>query len=147
MVITFCGHSSFMPKAKDEERFLNLLAEIACQEKVEFWLGGYGGFDNFAWHCCRIFQSKYSNARLVFVSPYLLVEKNKDDPLPVCTRYDEILYPGLERVPKRYAISQRNRWMIEGADAVVCFIQHSYGGAYTAYRYALAKKKTIYYFS
>lgn len=146
MIITFCGHSKFLPNRGDEERFLSLLEKICDGEFVEFWLGGYGGFDNFAWHCCRMFQKSHSNSRLVFITPYLLMERDKNDSLPIWKNYDEIIYPGLEKVPKRYAISHRNRWMVEGADAIICYIQHSYGGAYATYRHALAMKKTIYHF-
>lgn len=44
--------------------------------------------------------------------------------------HEYTLYPeGIERVPKRFAISWRNRWMVERSDVVICYIRHRHGGA------------------
>ena len=59
-------------------------------------------------------------------------------------RYDGIIYPEIEKTPLRYAILQRNRWMVEKADYVICAVAHSFGGAYKTYRYAKRKGKPIY---
>ena len=45
------------------------------------------------------------------------------------TLYDSTLYPPLENVPKRFAISHRNKWMIEQASVVVAYVEHDWGGA------------------
>lgn len=57
---------------------------------------------------------------------------------------DSVLYPELENVPPRYAISHRNRWMVEQADIVISFVSHQYGGAYTTYLHAKRNGKKIY---
>lgn len=44
--------------------------------------------------------------------------------------HEYTLYPeGIERVPKRAAISWRNKWMVDRSDMVVCYIRHRHGGA------------------
>ena len=41
------------------------------------------------------------------------------------------LYPdGMEYVPKRFAVSHRNDWMIKHSNFVICCIRHHFGGAY-----------------
>lgn len=40
-----------------------------------------------------------------------------------------MLPEGIERVPKRFAISWRNNWMLEHSDYVVACVTHSWGGA------------------
>lgn len=40
-----------------------------------------------------------------------------------------ILPEGIEKVPKRFAISWRNRWMLDHADCVVTYVTHAWGGA------------------
>ena len=40
-----------------------------------------------------------------------------------------MLPEGIERVPKRFAISWRNNWMLENSDYVVAYVTHSWGGA------------------
>ena len=50
------------------------------------------------------------------------------------SEYDDysntILPEGIETIPKRFAISYRNKWMIKQADIVVTYVTHSFGGAW-----------------
>jgi len=102
---------------------------------AEFFLGGYGMFDAFALHCCKKYQKEHPNVKLIFVTPYPNTEKDG---------YDAILYPALEHVPRKFAISHRNRWMVENADVVVVYIDHAWGGAYQARMHAKRERKTIF---
>ena len=104
------------------------------------YLGGYGGFDSFAYSCCKKYQETHPKISLVLVTPYLTTNY----PSHQLNGYDAILYPELENKPKRYAIVYRNQFMIEQADYVVAYISHSWGGAYRAYQYGKSKGKKIY---
>ena len=42
---------------------------------------------------------------------------------------DSVFPEGIESVPPRFAISWRNRWMLDHADVVVTYITHGWGGA------------------
>lgn len=55
--------------------------------------------------------------------------------------YDSTVYPPLEAVPRRFAITHRNRWMVDVADVVVAYVLHDWGGAATTLRYANQKAK------
>ena len=57
--------------------------------------------------------------------------------------YDETVYPPLESVPKRYAISRRNEWMVCESDGVVAYVMRGFGGAAKTLDYARRKKKAI----
>ena len=57
--------------------------------------------------------------------------------------YDGSVYLPLETIPRRFAISKRNEWMIEQADVVVACVTHNWGGAATTLTYARRKKKRI----
>ena len=57
--------------------------------------------------------------------------------------YDNSLYPPLENIPPRYAISRRNRCLVENSDIVVAYVQHSWGGAATTLSFAAHKGKPI----
>ena len=52
---------------------------------------------------------------------------------------DTILPSGIENIPKKFAISYRNQWMIEQSEYVITYVTHSFGGA--AQFEAMAKKK------
>ena len=140
MVITFCGHSNYLQSLEDEERLLNLLEIVACDNKIDFYLGGYGSFDDFAFKCARRYKECHKNTKLVFIAPYLgkwlndrkdVLEKN----------YDEIVYPKIECVPPQFAIIKRNEWMIDQADYVFAYVKMHFGGAYRTLLYAHKKKK------
>ena len=67
----------------------------------------------------------------------------KQDQLLKEKKYDTVIYPPLEKVPPRFAISKRNEWMIKQADAVIVYINHTYGGAYNSFLVARRNKKRI----
>ena len=54
--------------------------------------------------------------------------------------YGETMLPkGIEVVHPRYAISWRNKWMVNESDIVVCYINRSWGGAATEATKAMMK--------
>jgi uncharacterized phage-like protein YoqJ len=141
VIITFCGHSNYLGCVEDEERLLNLIETVACGNQVDFYLGGYGGFDTFALKCARRYKQCHKNAKLVFVTPYLgkWLDERKDT---LKIHYDEIIYPEIERVPQKFAIIKRNEWMVEQADYLFAYVATHYGGAYRTLFYAHKRKKS-----
>ena len=59
MIITFCGHSNYSGNLEDEKRLINLLEVVICGNRVDFYFGGYGGFDNFALKCAIIKRNEW----------------------------------------------------------------------------------------
>ena len=55
--------------------------------------------------------------------------------------YDEIIYPEIDSVPLKFAISKRNEWMVKQADYVIGYVCTHYGGAYKTLLYAHKHKK------
>ena len=136
MVVTFCGHR----EVQEPERVFKWLYETVSgliREGADvFYLGGYGGFDRMALSAVNKAKEAHPGLRAILVLPYLNSSMDLD-------AYDGSIYPPLEKVPRRYAISRRNRWMVDQADVVVAYVIHEWGGAATTLRYAEAKKKTI----
>ncbi len=143
MIVAFCGHRDYFKKSEEKKRVMDFLNQRIGEEKVEFFLGEYGGFDRFAFECCEEFKQTHPQARLVFVTPYLRFSNAEIDQINR-KKFDQILYPELERVPLRFAILKRNQYMMEKADVVICFINHSWGGAYQTVLYAKKKGKEIF---
>ncbi len=136
MIVAFCGHREvFDPEAVDA--WLNETVEELILEGVDcFYLGGYGQFDTLAAAVVRQQKERYLEIRSILVLPYL--DRSFD-----ASAYDETVYPPLENVPKRYAISRRNEYMIDRSDIVIAFVTHSFGGAYKSLCYAQRKQKRI----
>ena len=136
MIVTFRGHREFSQEAEVRKWLFSVIEELIQSGEKEFWHGGYGAFDSMAASVVWELKQKYPYIKSVLVLPYL----NKK----ICiTKYDETLYPDLENVLPRYAISYRNRWMMEKADVVVAFVQHDWGGAAQTLKYAIRKQKRI----
>jgi hypothetical protein len=57
--------------------------------------------------------------------------------------YDISVYPPLEGVPLRFAISKRNEWMARKSDLVIAYVKHNFGGAYKAVEFAKRNGKRI----
>ena len=144
MIVTFCGHSQFSKSKEYEQKILAFLEEKVGDAPASFYLGGYGDFDSFAYECCKSYKEAHPNVSLIFITPYITVEYQKNHLNYRKKRYDDIIYPEIEGKPLKFAISYRNQWMVEQADYVVCGITHDWGGAYKTYPYAKRKKKPIF---
>ncbi len=104
-----------------------------------FWVGGYGAFDSYAAGCVRQLKKEYPQISLHLILAYLPTKKD-----PIADGYDSTIYPeGLELVPKQFAISRRNRWIVNHCDMVIGYIDHCYGGAYAACLLAKRMGKTL----
>lgn len=144
MIITFCGHAQYTEKEEDEQKILSFLEEKIGGSPAELYLGGYGSFDAFARKCGKKFQQTHPATKLIFVTPYLTVDCQKNHLAQNKNLYAGILYPALENVPIKFAILHRNKWMVEQADLVIAYIDHAWGGAYQSYKHAKRKQKPIF---
>ncbi len=144
MIITFCGHRDFVATPALEAKLLTILEDTIGDSAASLYLGGYGCFDAFACRCGHKFKQLHPQVVLVYVTPYITSLSAKEAEASQGNRYDEILYPALENVPPRFAITHRNRYMVEQADVVIAYITRSRGGAYQTFQYAQRKGKTVY---
>ena len=136
MKITFCGHKEVQDREAVEQWLDQVCAKLIEQGANEFYLGGYGEFDRLCAAVLRRKKTEYPGIRLILVLAYLNSSMPADG-------YDETVYPPLETVPKRFAISRRNEWMVRECDTVVAYITHGWGGAAKTMAYACRKKKQI----
>ena len=130
MVCTFFGHRD----ASDSlaEKLRKTLIELLKTGNVDvFYIGNSGNFDKLASRVLSELSSEYSftcRNVLAYLPEY-----------ETTYNFDTIYPEGLENVPKRFAISYRNKWMIEQSDIVVTYVRRNYGGAHQFKE--LAKKK------
>ena len=144
MIVTFFGHAQFPKSDEYRQKIVEFLDEQVGDQAADLYLGGYGEFDAFARKCGRKFQETHPRTQLIFVTPYITPEYQKNHLAYKQDLYDGILYAGLEDVPQRFAISRRNKWMAEQADCVIAYIDHAWGGAYQTYLYAKRRGKYIF---
>lgn len=143
MIVSFFGHSNYIGNSLDEKTVLDYLESVANGEDIEFYLGEYGAFDDFAYNCAKKYKTHHPGSKLIFITPYITPEHRRSVANNLNSRFDLILYPELEKIPLKYAIIHRNKWMVDKADLIITFIKRSFGGAYKTYRYAKQKGKPI----
>lgn len=136
MVAVFIGHGECYGLSEKEVQ--EAIISAIDDGVTEFLSGGMGGFD---WMCARqvhLLKSEYPMIKNYLVIPYLTFN-------PVSKEYfDELIYPeGFEKYHFKAAIPARNRYMVDNAQYAICYINHSWGGAYKTYSRAEKKKLAV----
>lgn len=138
MVCCFFGHKNV--NSNLTECLLPILNELITEGVDSFLVGNQGSFDSIVLHTLRLLKEKHPHITYHIMLAYMPGAKQE------YSSYDpmETLYPeGLESVHPRFAISWRNKWMIQEADVVVTYITHSWGGAAQFAELAERKKKRV----
>ena len=140
MIVTFFGHKDARLSGENKNKLTDVLRSVLLDvPNAVFYLGDYGNFDSCCNFALKELQKDFPLLRRVFVTPYL--EPDRYRLKTAAARYDEVLYPFACRVPPRFAISRRNLWMADRADLIIACIDHDWGGAAKAVRYAVRKNK------
>ena len=136
-VCTFFGHRDCPETIKPYLR--EVLVDLITNKGVDtFYVGNQGRFDGIVRSVLRELEQEYPEIHYAVVLAYLPGKKNDYGDFS-----DTILPEGIEAVHPRYAISWRNRWMLQRADYVVTYITHSWGGAAQYAQKAKRAGKTV----
>lgn len=123
-VCTFFGHGDGY--CVDKEELQSAIEDLISRGVDTFYVGTHGQFDGAVLSCLQQFQKIYPHIHFAAVLAYLPTGKQAYDPYAEYGIYPEGLEVGL---PK-FAIERRNKWMIDQSDYCLCFINHTWGGAY-----------------
>ncbi len=133
---TFFGHHDCPDTIKSKLR--DSLITLIAEKGVECFLVGHNGnFDAIVYSVLHELKQIYPHISFSVVFAYMPTTQTENK-----YGFDTILPEGIEAVPKRFAISWRNKWMLKHSDYVVTYVSHSYGNA--AKFAELAKKKNKY---
>ena len=82
---------------------------------TDFVVGHYGSFDRMSARAVREEKKLYPEVTLTLLLPYYPYEYD-------AAEYDGSFYPpGMETVPKPFAISRANQYMIRHCDFLICY--------------------------
>lgn len=145
MTITFVGHSFISSKNKVKEMVMQQIrANTIDVKSVICYLGGYGDLDEICAQACRELKQEHDGIKIVYVTPYIsLSEQEKIKAMQCRGLCDTSIYPPIEKVPPKFAISKRNEWMITNAELIIAYVNRSYVGACKSLQVAKYKKKKI----
>ena len=89
----------------------------------------------------RELKTDFPDIELLFITPYL--DNNYSKLQLAKYYYDDIIFPPIESVPRKFAILKRNEWMVDSADLVIAYVKYSWGGAAKTLEYSKRKKVPI----
>jgi uncharacterized phage-like protein YoqJ len=122
-ICTFFGHRDCPETIKPKLR--ETLIELIEHDGVDlFYVGNQGTFDAMVRSVLRELTLEYPQISYSVVLAYMPAKRNKYEDYS-----DTMLTEGVETVPRCFAISWRNKWMLRQSDYVVTYITHSWGGA------------------
>lgn len=140
-VCTFFGHHD-CPSSIRQSLMIMLIELIEHHGVDTFYVGNHGAFDAIVWAVLSELRLIYPHIHCAIVLAYMPPHANR---LKKTYDYKDSLLPeGIEKVPKRYAIVWRNKWMLKQADCVVTYVVHHVGGAAMFEEMAKKQGKTVF---
>lgn len=139
VVCSFFGHKD-APQSLYPEIKANIELLITQRNVDSFMVGNQGGFDSMVLKAFRELRQVYPHICYNVVLAYMPTQKQEYE---LYDPSETFLPEGIETVPKRFAISWRNKWMVREADIILCYITHSWGGAAQFVEYAKRQGKEI----
>ena len=100
---------------------------------TEFIVGHYGGFDRLAARAVISAKKCHPEIRLLMLIPYHPAERPVETP----PGFDGTFYPpGMESVPRRFAIVRANRYVVDHTDFLIAYAWHPASNAKDLLEYA-----------
>lgn len=122
-VCTFIGHRDSPEEIKALIKH-TIIEAIEKENITNFYVGHNGSFDKMVYSILEEICTQYANIDYSIILAYLPIKPE------TISKYRHTIYPeGTETVPKKFAISFRNKWMIKNSDMVIAYVKHSLGGA------------------
>ena len=119
----FFGHREVTHNIR--EKLKATIEKLITEDNVtDFYVGHQGQFDSMSYSVLKELKAKFPHIRYTVVLAYMSDEHIRE------LFGENTLFPdGLETVPKRFAISKRNDWMIQQSGFAVCYVYKITGGA------------------
>ena len=141
---TFFGHRTVRNGYTNS--LIQQIELLICNCGVDtFYVGNQGDFDHMALCALRKIQRKYPGIHYFVVLAYMPGKKKKGrEEYEECIQEHETIYlDGIEKVPRRFAISYRNKWMVLRSEYIISCVYFSSGGAAQFVNFAKNKGKKI----
>lgn len=127
------------------EKLLEILKDLIENKGVtQFYSGFRGDFDVYCSFLVYELKDKYPQIKNTMALSYVPKESANSTSafdLPRC--FDDSVYLLERKVPKRLAIIETNKSLVDIVDFVVTGVMTHFGGAYMACEYACKRRKPI----
>ncbi|MCU7653519.1 hypothetical protein ODJ80_12030 [Acutalibacter sp. LFL-21] len=114
--------------------------QLITQGVTEFYVGNHDSFDRMAARAVIAAKQLHPQVRLTMLLAYHPGER----PVTLPPGFDGSLYPpGMENVPRRFAIPRANRWMVEHCTHLVAYVTHPASNAGKVVEWGIFKDKKV----
>ena len=133
----------FIGPRETSEEILLVLKEVVEYHIVnfgvtEFFVGNYGGYDRMAAKAVIMAKDRHPEITLSMLIPYHPAER----PIKLSPGFDNTFYPpGMENVPRKFAIVRANRYMIDHVDYLIANVWHPASNARDLVEYARKREE------
>jgi hypothetical protein len=105
---------------------------------TQFIVGSHGGFDQLTAKALCEAKQLHPNIMLSLLLPYHPFERSMELPIG----FDNTYYPpGMETVPRRYAIVRANRYVIDHVDFLIAYVWHTASNAQNLVEHAQKREQ------
>lgn len=101
-----------------------------------FYVGNRGRFDSLAAAAVKRAKQRHNDISLLLLLAYHPGERAVN----LTEGFDNSYYPPLENVPRQYAIVRANKYMVDTADSIICYVNHI-GNTRNLLEYARRRQK------
>lgn len=138
-VVVFVGHRNEWQCLNLKDEIYKIFEQLIIEGYTTFYDGAHGAFDKLCMNVVCELKKKYPHIKLILISTHYKHNKL----LPFCYSYS--IFPPLECVYPKAKITERNKWMVDNCDIIVCHIENTSAtsGAYRTIKYARKKNKNI----
>ena len=135
--VFFIGHretsSKILPALENA-----IETHISKYAAKEFIVGNYGGFDRLAARAVIAAKKAHPEITLSLLLPYHPAER----PIMTPEGFDNTYYPpGMESVPRQYAIIRANKYVVDHVDYLIAYAWHPASNARELMEYALKREQ------
>ena len=138
MTCIFFGHRNATKEIEPTLRS-TLIDLIENHDVNLFYVGNHGNFDGMVRRVLKDLAGKYDITYYVVLA-YM---PGKHSELSCENYFDTLLPDGIEFVPKRFAITYCNKWMIEQSDYVVTYVTNQIGSGAAQFKEMAEKRGKI----
>lgn len=120
MICAFFGHRScpFAVEKTLEEEIENV---ILGADADTFYVGNKGSYDRVVQSALKNIKDRYPYIKMYIVLDYIPTKKVEFE------EFEIIVPDNIENVPKRFAMSHRNKWMVNECDFAVVYCVNTVG--------------------
>ena len=121
-IVSFSGHRYEWENIGVEEKVKPIIERLILDGYTTFYDGDIGAFDKICSKIIFEMKKKYEYIKIFKILTYYHENKNFE----ISSRYDGSIYPELENVYYKKIILEKNKWIIDNSDILICHINYKY---------------------